>query len=70
MFSERKLKYNVEDDEETDTMTFDESNTFYFMPNKTLPLTGQEIIIIPHIVIAVSRIWCFHENFRVLLKEN
>lgn len=51
--SERKLKYNVEDDEETDTMTFDESNTFYFMANKTLPLTGQEVIVIPHIVIAV-----------------
>lgn len=52
--SERKLKYDVEDDDEADTLTFDQKNTFYFQANKSLPLTGQEIVTIPHLVIQMG----------------
>lgn len=41
----------MEDDEEQDTMSFDQKNTFFFLPNKTSPLTGNEIVTIPHPVI-------------------
>ncbi|XP_063708641.1 sensory neuron membrane protein 1-like [Culicoides brevitarsis] len=53
-FLERKLKYDVEDDDEADTLSFDQKNTFYFQANKTLPLTGKEIVTIPHLVIQMG----------------
>lgn len=49
--SERKLKYNVEDDEENDAMEFDQSNTFWFEPERTKPLTGNEVITMVHPIV-------------------
>lgn len=53
-FSERKFKYDPEDDEEHDTLSFNLRNTYYFDENATLPLTGKEILTIPHMVMMVK----------------
>ncbi|CAG9788135.1 unnamed protein product [Diatraea saccharalis] len=50
-FDEWKEKVEVEDDEEDDTITYRKRDTFYFRPDLSGPgLTGEEIIIMPNIV--------------------
>lgn len=51
--SEKKLKYDPEDDEEADTLSFNLRNTFFFDKNATYPLTGKEIVTIPHMIMMV-----------------
>ena len=55
--SEWKDKEIIEDDEESDTVTFDMMNTFVYSPDLTKTtsgLTGDEIVTIPHLLIMVS----------------
>ncbi|KAG5683890.1 hypothetical protein PVAND_013150 [Polypedilum vanderplanki] len=53
--SEWKEKKIIEDDEESDTVTFDMVNTFVFRPDLTeateVGLTGNEIVTIPHLLL-------------------
>ncbi|KAL7031976.1 hypothetical protein ACKWTF_007190 [Chironomus riparius] len=52
--SEWKEKEIIEDDEESDTVTFDMKNTFVYRPDLTKTtsgLTGDEIVTIPHLLI-------------------
>lgn len=55
-YRERKGKTDLEDDPEEDTITYHMINTWYFDEELSKPLTGDEIIVIPHLVILVSRI--------------
>lgn len=52
-FSEWKEKENLKDDVNADTVEFNFKNTFIFDKTMTLPLTGDEIIIMPHFAIIV-----------------
>nr|XP_029721389.1 sensory neuron membrane protein 1 [Aedes albopictus] len=47
-FEEWKEKYDTVDNEEDDTLTFTLKNTWIFRPDLSKPLTGDEIITIPH----------------------
>lgn len=53
-FSEWKEKEDLEDDVNADTVEFSFKNTFIFDEMMTLPLTGNEIITMPHLAIIVS----------------
>ncbi|XP_063708646.1 sensory neuron membrane protein 1-like [Culicoides brevitarsis] len=48
IFDEWKEKWDLVDDEKEDTVEYDMKNTFIFRPDLTLPLTGREIVTIPH----------------------
>lgn len=50
---EWKEKFNVKDDEIQDTLSFNLRNTFIFRPDLTTPLTGKELITMPHMVLMV-----------------
>ncbi|XP_062554263.1 sensory neuron membrane protein 1-like isoform X2 [Armigeres subalbatus] len=47
-FEEWKVKYDTEDNIEDDTLTFTLRNTWIFRPDVSAPLTGDEIITLPH----------------------
>ncbi|XP_041981607.1 sensory neuron membrane protein 1-like [Aricia agestis] len=48
-FEEWKEKVDIEDHEDTDTITYKRKDTFYFKPELSGPgLTGDEIIVMPH----------------------
>lgn len=53
-FQEKKSKINMKDHEEDDTVTFNAVDTFFFDPSKSEGLTGDEIIMFPHIFLVVS----------------
>lgn len=53
MFSEWKEKENLKDDVKSDTVDFNFKNTFIFDEELTLPLTGEEIIVMPHLAMIV-----------------
>lgn len=53
-FSEWKEKENLEDDSDADTVEFSFKNTFIFDEKMTKPLTGKEIITMPHLAMLVS----------------
>lgn len=52
--SEWKEKWDLVDNDEKDTVEYDMKNTFIFRPKDTLPLTGREIVTIPHPLVMVS----------------
>ncbi|KAJ9594586.1 hypothetical protein L9F63_027430, partial [Diploptera punctata] len=51
VYEEYKEKAELYDHEEDDTVSFNNRDTFYFNKIKSAPLTGDEIITIPHILI-------------------
>lgn len=51
---EWKEKMDIIDNEDDDTMTYSPKKTFIFNQTKSRPLTGKEIVTIPHPVIVVS----------------
>jgi hypothetical protein len=53
LFSEWKFKEDLEDDSKSDTVEFSFKNTFIFDEMMTLPLTGEEIITMPHLAMLV-----------------
>lgn len=58
-FSEWKEKEDLEDDVNEDTVEFSFKNTFIFDEMMTMPLTGDEIIVMPHLAMIVSCIFFF-----------
>nr|AII01130.1 SNMP [Dendrolimus houi] len=50
-FEEWKEKMEIEDHEEDDTITYKKKDVFYFKPELSNGLTGEELIIIPHVFI-------------------
>lgn len=50
---EWKEKIDLIDDVDTDTVEFTERKTFYFSPEQTSPLTGNEEITMLHPLLAV-----------------
>lgn len=54
--SEWKEKESLEDDTNEDTVEFSFKNTFIFDEELTLPLTGDEIITMPHMAMIVRKI--------------
>lgn len=62
-FSEWKEKENLKDDMATDTVEFNFKNTFIFDEQMTLPLTGDEIITMPHIAMMVcTEMWLLFKS--------
>lgn len=56
-FREWKEKVDLVEDTEEDTITFYLKDSFIFRPDLSNGLTGEEIITLPHIFIAVSHIF-------------
>lgn len=52
--SEDREKYNLDDHDQIDALTYNLNVSAEFLPNLSYPLTGREIITIPHPIIAVS----------------
>lgn len=50
---EWKKKFDEVDNDEDDSLEFDLKNTFYFKPDKTAPLTGDEVITTVHPILMV-----------------
>ncbi|XP_014250923.1 sensory neuron membrane protein 1-like [Cimex lectularius] len=48
-YKEWKGKVDLVDDFEEDTITYSNKNTWYFMEKESYPLTGEEIVTIPHV---------------------
>lgn len=61
-FSEWKEKENLKDDVNSDTVEFNFKNTFIFDELMTLPLTGDEIITMPHLAMIVC-----YENIIIII---
>jgi len=53
-YSEYKSKAELLDHEEDDSVSFNNRDTWFFNRQKSVPLTGDEIITIPHILILVK----------------
>nr|AXU25117.1 sensory neuron membrane protein 1-2 [Cyrtorhinus lividipennis] len=53
-YEEWKTKEGIVDDPANDEMTYSNVNTFYFKKQETLPLTGDELVTIPHLPMMVS----------------
>lgn len=53
--SEFREKFNDVDDDETDTVEYELKNTFFYRPDLSNGLTGDEIVTIPHPLLFVSR---------------
>lgn len=49
--SEWKNKYDVEDDDAEDTVSYNMRNTYFFRPDLSYPLTGEEILTVPHMIV-------------------
>lgn len=64
---EWKEKYDVKDDEIQDTLSFNLRNTFIFRHDLTMPLTGSEMITMPHMILMV-RIRISILSFTMFLK--
>ena len=56
IFSEWKEKLNFYDNETDDTVSFNMKNKFIFNKKKSFPLTGEEIITMPHPIIQFTAI--------------
>lgn len=56
-FREWKEKVDLVEDTEKDTITFYLKDSFIFRPDLSNGLTGEEIITLPHIFIAVSHFY-------------
>lgn len=54
VFREWKSKTNLVDNAEEDTITYNMLNTWYFDEEESKPLTGDEILVLPNILILVS----------------
>ncbi|XP_017775707.1 PREDICTED: sensory neuron membrane protein 1-like [Nicrophorus vespilloides] len=52
VYDEWKEKVHIEEDESEDTMTYTIKNTFIFNRELTKPLTGNELVTIPHPLLA------------------
>ncbi|XP_039438033.1 sensory neuron membrane protein 1-like [Culex pipiens pallens] len=50
-FEEWKEKFDTEDDLEEDTLSFTLRNTWIFRPDISAPLTGDEMITVPHLLV-------------------
>lgn len=48
IFREWKEKFSMVDNEEEDSVTFHYSNTYFFRPDLSGNLTGDEIVVVPH----------------------
>lgn len=51
---EWKEKVNLVDDDLEDTITYSAFNTWYFLKDRSSPLTGDEIVVVPHLPALVS----------------
>lgn len=49
-----RSKVNLVDNVDEDTITFQFKSSWYFDKKETEPLTGDEIIVVPHIMLLVS----------------
>lgn len=66
-FREWKKKYNIEEDEETDTMEYDYKNTWKFRPDLSGPgLTGDEYFVMTHPLITGIAMQIYQERQELL----
>ncbi|KAM7248979.1 hypothetical protein ACFE04_004652 [Oxalis oulophora] len=61
-YREKKGKTDLEDDPEEDTITYHMVNSWFFDKELSKPLTGNETIVIPHVVI-LQEIRLAHPGF-------
>lgn len=61
VYREWKEKIDVEEHEEDDTITYKKRDVFYFKPELSgSGLTGEEMIVIPHIFVVVRYVLNFN----------
>lgn len=53
--SEWKSKNVLFDDEKEDSVTFELINTYRFRPDLTKGLTGEEVVVVPHLLLMVKK---------------